>query len=423
MTNGAWLAMATLLGACAAPAVANQPTTMPVAGGPEGHEDALELRLLAMAQTLREQGFARGQFQDRGFLAANGRATRPVSIAPRSCVRFVAVATPSVIDLDASLYRADGSALLEDDGSDARPSLTLCAGDKRVEGYYSIHAYQGVGAFVTADFVRPALPGDDLLTAQENGAESALNELAKTLHKRGFEDAGPRVELHLESGQPMRVAISAKPGDCYTLATESSSALQGVTLRLLAGQEELANGVGSEDLASLQFCSDRARELALEVAAVSGQGTVRVARFRAPQGAVGGPHAMWLGEPSPSASAWHGAAKSSAAARAEPTLVGKTVFVEERALEQGAVLEIERKRPGQVCELWQAVLHPGLSRATLRLEGVEGTFYGETESEDMVARLLVCGRKGPARVIVVGRAGFGSLTLSASETSERPPLL
>ncbi|MFT3922582.1 MAG: hypothetical protein QM778_08620 [Myxococcales bacterium] len=385
-------------------------TTPPPVTALEGTEDALELRVEAAARALRDQGFTRAPFQDRGFLPTNGRATRAVTIDPHTCARFVAVATPSVIDLDASLYRSDGTALLEDDGSDARPSLMLCAGDTRVDGYYSLHAYQGVGAYATAQFVRPAIQTDDLLTISEPARESALNELAKTLHKRGFEDAGPRVEAQLNAGQPLRVAISARAGDCYTVATESAAGLGGVSLRLLDGDNELGHGVAAERLASLQYCADQARELALEVSASTGEGMVRIARFRAAQAAVGGPHAMWLGEPSPSREAWR-AAKQTSSAQQTTQGADKSTFAQEFPLSQGAVVELEHKVPLGACERWRALLEPGLSRATLRIEGLDGSLYGQAESSAMVAEVAFCGRHGALRVSVTGRAGFGRVSL------------
>ncbi len=383
----------------------------------EGHEDALELRLAAVAQALQDQGFARAAFRERGFLPTNGRATRAVSIEPKTCARFVAVATPSVIDLDASLYRSDGTPLIEDDGSDARPSLTLCAGSKRVDAYYAIHAYQGVGAYATAQFVRPSIEGDDLLTVPDEERGSALNELAKTLHKRGFEDAGPRVKAHLQAGRALRVAVAMRSGDCYTLAGEGAPSLAGLSLRLLDGERELGHGVASDHVAALQFCSDRAQDLALEINAISGEGAVRIGRFRAPQAAVGGPHAMWLGEPSPSREAWLSATKQAALAKAS-LRPGKSSFAEEHALVQGQVVELESRAALGECEVWQAFLQPGLFRATLRVEALDGAVYGEATSDDMVARVTFCGRTHAARVIVTGRAGFGRVSVLGKGTTE-----
>jgi hypothetical protein len=376
-------------------------------------EDALELRLSAAGQSLREQGYAPGPFHERGFLPPNGRVTRAITIAPRTCARFVAVATPSMIDLDASLYRADGAALLEDDSSDARPSLTLCAGAERLDAYYSLHAYQGVGAFASREFVRPATAQDDLITVQEAPSDAGLNDLAKTLHKRGFDDLGPRVELELSAGHPLRVALSAKAGECYTLAAESAGALSGVALRLIDGSEELGHGLaGAAGLASLQYCSDRTRELELELDAAAGAGPVRIARFKAPQSNLGGAHAMWLGEPSPSAKAW-GPIDDVRAAVAREIEQTKGGIFESHPLAQGDVVERESRRPLGACERWQALLEPGLVSATLRVEDANGVLLGEAESRAMLAELELCRRPGPVRVSVVGRVGFGAVTLVA----------
>ncbi len=372
-------------------------------------EDALDLRLAALAQSLREEGFARTGASERGFLATNGRMTREVTIQPATCARFVAVATPSLIDLDASLYRGDGVPLLEDDGSDARPVLTLCASREPVRAYYTLHAYQGVGAFAIAQFVRPSTLNDDLSTTTKGEAEaSALQDLAKVLHRRGFEDAGPRIELSLSAGQVLRVGIPAKSGECYTLAVEATPPLLGVALRLLDGSEELARGQGLAQHTALQYCADRVRNMALEVTASFGKGTLRVARFRVPQAAVGGEGAMWLGEPSPSDAAWP-VQKARASDEATAPRAQERVF----ELSQGGVVSFESALPLGSCETWDAQLLPGLSRVTLLLESPDGSLLGEADSENMRASLSVCDRQGPVRVSVIGRAGFGRVLVAA----------
>jgi hypothetical protein len=72
-----------------------------------------------------------------------------------------------------------------------------------------------------------------------------------------------------------------------------------------------------------------------------------------------------------------------------------------------------------------------LFRATLRVEALDGTPYGEAESEDMVAQVSFCARPQAARVIVIGRAGFGQVSvlgkgvsaaaLDAARTPQPPP--
>ncbi len=368
-------------------------------------EDALDLRLSAVEQSLGEEGFVRKGGVERGFLATNGRMTREVLIEPRTCARFVAVATPSLIDLDAALYRSDGVPLLEDDGSDARPVLTLCAREEAVRAYYALHAYQGVGAFSVAQFVRPSTVSDDLSMANGVGDESALSDLAKVLHRRGFEDAGPRVKHALRAEEGLRVGVPGKAGECYTLAVEATPPLTGVSLRLLDGSEELAQGRGLSQHASLQYCADRERNMGLEVTAAAGTGTVRIARFRAPQASVGGEGAMWLGEPTPSNAAWNDAASPGA------TKDNTRTF----ELAQGKVVSFESRTPLGPCEVWDASLLPGLSKATLLLETLDGELLAQADSENMKASLRVCDRRGPVRVSVIGRAGFGSVRVAGDK--------
>jgi hypothetical protein len=387
--------------------------------------DALDLSLSAAAQALRDQGFVRGTFQDRGFLPTSGRVARPVLIEPHTCSRFVAVATASIVDLDAALYRADGSALVEDDGSDARPSLELCGGEVGVSAYYALHAYQGVGAYATAQFVRPAVSGDDLMIAQVAGEGSALTDLSKALRRRGFEDAAPRVEFDLSAERPVRIALPVEVGACYTLAVEGAMTLNGVSLRLLADDgRELAFGVATEALASLQYCAERTADLGVEVSARAGQGKVRVGRFRASQSVVGGSHSLWLGEPSPSSQAWREPAKSTADVRRDLSERGaKTFVLEERALAQGQVEELMVKRSLGACETWRVQVRPGLVAASMRIEGLDGHVYAEADSEGGHASMEFCGRRGPARVMLIGRTGFGSVTVTGeprAESSAKP---
>jgi hypothetical protein len=241
-----------------------------------------------------------------------------------------------------------------------------------------------------------------------------LAELASFLHKRGFEDAAPRVDLDLPRNRPVRVAVPARQGSCYTLAVELPAQVKGVMLRLLDGADrEVSNGRDDGGLAALQFCAERNEELALEVRAASGEGRVRVARFRAPLAALGGAHALWLGEPSPTPEAWGKSPRKSAAeVRKELKARGESSFlVEERELNQGAITEVETKSALGRCESWELSLHPGLARATLRVESLDGRVLGEAQSEGVQAQLSLCDRRGPVRVSAIGRAGFGRVTL------------
>jgi hypothetical protein len=401
-------------------------------------EDSLDLHFRALAAGLEEEGLARGPLLERGFLPPSGRAAYPVHIAANECALFVAVATASMADLDASLFTAEGSALVEDDSTSSRPTLTFCASSRApVDGYLALHAYQGAGSFVAAQFRRALREGDDLRTAIDARTISALGQLAQTLHERGFEDAAPRVNLPLGDARPVRMAVNVAAGECYTLAAEGGDGLAEVGLRLVdSAGGELAHGLGeptrgAPQLAALQYCADQRAELALEVVAMRGQGIARIARFRAAQVLVGGTRALWLGEPTPSAAAWASAKASSApttplSARADDPHVspGKLAFSSEQvALHQGEVLELAPKRARGQCERWQAELLPGLARATLRIEGERGELLSEADSEHMVACTVVCATDTLRRISLVGRAGFGTLTLTGTVVDRRAEAL
>lgn len=371
-------------------------------------EDSLDLHFGVLRDSLRTDGLGAGPLFERGFLPPSGRTAFAVRVKPAECSVFVAIATASMSDLDAALFTAEGDALAEDESASSRPSLTLCAAEQPVDAYFTLHAYQGAGSFIAAQFTRPARAGDDLHTASDGRVLSPLGQLSQLLHARGFEDLAPRVELPLEEARPVRLALNVDAGECYTLAAEASGGLSEVGLRLVDEQGgELADGVAEPNLSALQYCADRRAELAVEVVARRGQGVARVARFRAAQALVGGSRALWLVEPTPSAAAW-------SAAKAEASIaLGKPQKRERVPLRQGEVRELERKRVS-ACERWEAALQPGLSRATLRVEDGFGTLLGEDDAERMRACVTVCDPGRQRRVTLLGRAGFGSVILTAT---------
>lgn len=399
---------------CAARGASPVSTLVPAREVPP--DDALDLHFRALSLGLQAEGLRPGVLLERGFLPPSGRAAYPVHIAPGECAVFVAMATASMADLDASLYTAEGAPLIEDDSTSSRPALTFCAAvTAPVDAYLTLHAYQGAGSFVAAQFGRPLRPDDDLHTATPSGGASALGQLAQTLHERGFEDAAPRVSLPLGTG-PVRLAVHVAAGECYTLAAEGGDGLREVGLRLVNAEgAELANGVGDPQLAALQYCADDRAELALEVVAKRGQGVAQVARFRAAQVVVGGVRALWLGEPSPSPSAWptSPATSTSGVNKAGP----QPFLTQELPLRQGQVVELAAKAAHGPCELWQAQLAPGLSRATLRVEDDRGQLLGEADSDHMRACLLICEAVGKHRVSLLGRTGFGAVMLTGTSAN------
>lgn len=399
------LALGLVLVACGGGKVpASRPPTAPA---PAAH-DALDLHYQAVRQGMQHEGLTPGALEERGFLPPGGRAAYPVRVAPRSCAMFVALATSNVADLDAAIYTAEGVGLVEDDGANARPTLTLCAEAAPITGYLTLHAYQGAGSYIAAQFTRPAGPNDDLQTVAHGRAITALGQLAQTLHERGFEDIAPRVSLTLGDARPVRLAVNVDAGTCYTLAAEGSEGLSGLSLRLVDPEGgELANGLGEPQLAAVQYCATHRAELALEVSAQRGQGVASVGRFRAAQAAVGGVRALWLGEPTPTAAAW---AAEKRAAPTSPLLRPAT----QMAVRQGEVIELPKVAARGACQRWELTLAPGLFRATLRVESDDGALLGEAETVRMRACVLVCGRKGVQRVTVLGRAGFGTAELRGS---------
>jgi hypothetical protein len=431
-----WFALLLLTTGCALRVAA---PTVPARGASTLGNDALDLHFRALALGLGDDGLKQGQgaLLERGFLPPAARVAFPVHIAAGECAMFVALATSSMADLDASLYSAEGAALIEDDSTGSRPTLTFCASAAQpVDAYFTLHAYQGAGAFVAAQFSRALRADDDLRTASSEQGTSALGELAQTLHDRGFEDAAPRVSLPLGDARPVRMAVNVAAGECYTLAAEGGEGLAELGLRLVdADGGELALGLGEAQagraqLAALQYCADERAELSLEVVARRGHGLAKVARFRAAQALVGGVRALWLGEPSPSEQAWqqpkqdglvakqlavdaHAAAEQAKASERaiKPLSAKPLVPAPSVPLRQGQLVELPPRPPLARCERWQIELAPGLSRATLRIETVQGELLGEADSQHMHACVSVCAPGVARRPSVVGRTGFGAFSL------------
>ena len=70
------------------------------------------------------------------------------------------------------------------------------------------------------------------------------------------------------------------------------------------------------------------------------------------------------------------------------------------------------------CERFYLDLAGGLSRATLRLEKLDGSLIGETEAGPEGGVLSSCGRREAVRAVVLGRAGFGEITLVRASVHE-----
>lgn len=396
------------IASCSLGCAARPPTGGPErAAAPEG--DLLDAQLRALGAALRQEGAEIGALKERGFLPPAGRVALPVRIEADRCGVFVALASPSMTDLDAALYTVEGVALAQDEGASARPSLTFCAGKSALFAYLTLNAYQGAGSFVAAQFVRARRAEDDLRTLDERARGGALGELSQTLHERGFEDAAPPIEVTLEAQRPVRIGLTVASGECYALAAEADTGLSELSMRLVDPRgSELANGIGDPRLAALQYCASEPADLALEVLARRGRGQARVARFRVAQALLGGSRALWLGEPAPTPEAWHGAKQRIAELRDK-----RGSWAQELPLQQGQVVELAPPRH-RGCERWELVLAPGLARATLRIEDERGV-VAERDTQAMQACLVVCAARGERRVTLLGRAGFGRALVQRSE--------
>jgi len=395
------LALGLLASACGRTAGAPAPAS--AAHTLHSEQDVVTQSVLPLAELLEAEGFTLDPNIDRGFLAPASRVTREVTIAPHTCLAMAAVATPSIADLDAGLYAADGSVLAEDDASDARPVVRICTGQQPVTAYLALFAFQGTGSYAIARLTRPAKPSDEMLGSDEAVGSAPFLELVRGLRRRGYHDDGPTTDLPLVAGSALRIANKVAAGQCYTVVADGEQ----LRVRLLDEDgRELALGIGEQGPAAFQYCASRSAELTLEV---SGQGAARAAhllRLRASQTAVGGARAVWLGEPSV------GGAESAPEASKHDSCAGtEQPIAAEARLTQGKVLELPLPAASSKCELIEATLHEGLSRVTLRVESAQGVVLGEREILRGSSGLYVCDAGQARRISALGRAGFGALTL------------
>jgi hypothetical protein len=414
---------AVLLSAClfTASCATARPGPGPVATAPDAksEQDGLLARALApISEAVLAEGYRAIGAPEHGFLAPSARLVQRFVLAPRTCVAIAAIASPTVGDLDAAIYAADGSTLAEDDTTGARPIVRLCAGERGIDAYLAYYAFQGMGSFAAQRMERPLEPADAFALAEREreglASEQApgFTELLRGLHGRGYEDDGPITEVPLVSGSALRLATRVQGGRCYGAVADGSK----LRMRLLdAAGRELALGVGAGGPAALQYCAREDAELVLELSSEGQERSARLARLHAPQAAVGSARAVWLGEPS---DAFALAALSAKQVSRELRCDGKPgVFMPAARLHQGGVLERELK--AERCLRVEATLHEGLSVVTLRVEDSGGTSLAERDLLAPNDGVSFCpARPGPVRVTMIGRAGFGALSLDQRACTE-----
>lgn len=394
------------LGACAGHGAQTRPDVASPAA-PDPASDLVGGSAVALAEALaRVEGYRLEPELERGFLAPGARALLPLVLEPRTCTAIVAVASPSVADLDAALYTPDGAVLAEDDASDPRPVVRMCTGKQRLSAYLALYAFQGTGSYAAARMSRPRKESDPLPVADDDVSGSPeFLELVRALHNRGYQDEGPSTRLPLVSGSPLRLAAKVVAGQCYSMVADG----EALRLRLFDDEGfEVAQGVGEKGPAALQYCASRSGEFALELSAGGAAREAQLARFRAAQAEVGGARAAWLGEPVPVADAEPpaGAAEAPRQCRGPEQSLAKQV-----ALSQGHMLELPLPRAGG-CARIAAQLHRGLTRVTLRAESAQGAELGSQEVRGASGALQVCPAAPASRVVVIARAGFGAVSVT-----------
>lgn len=386
-----------------------QAPSAPIAGaGADPASDLVGGSAVALADALAQvEGYRLEPGLERGFLAPGARALLPLVLEPLTCTAIVAVASPSVADLDAALYTPDGAVLAEDDASDPRPVVRMCTGKQRLAAYLALYAFQGTGSYAAARMTRPRKDSDPLPAADDDVSGSPeFLELVRALHNRGYQDEGPSTRLPLVSGSPLRLAAKVVAGQCYSMVADGGEAL---SLRLFDDEGlEVAQGVGEKGPAALQYCASRSGEFALELSARGATRGTQLARFRAAQAAVGGARAAWLGEPVPAADIERqaGDAEAPRQCRGPEQSLAKQV-----ALSQGHVLELALPRAGG-CARIVAQLHEGLTRLTLRAENAQGAELVSQEVRGASGWLQVCAAAPASRVMVIARAGFGAVSVT-----------
>jgi hypothetical protein len=399
------------LSACAAPGAPRVVAATP-APASAGNEDLVGIGLAAAAAELVAEGYRASRAPEQGFLAPSMRALSTLEVAPHSCVAVAAAATPSIADLDAALYAADGSVLAEDDSASPRPVLRLCSADQALSAHLALFAFQGAGSYALQRFEKPLSASDLAEAAAGEGAASArFLELLRSLQARGYQEEAPVVDVPLVPGAASRLALKVLAGHCYSVVADGAEAL----LRLLGSDgNELSRGVGAAGPAALQHCANRDGELSLELSSGAAARSLRVARLWAAQGEVGGARSLWLGEPMPAASEArppiHAAAKQGGCGARVETLLHR------HALAQGSLWE--SSLPAHGCVLLEATLHEGLARATLRVEDAQGVTLMEQELRAPQAAAYLCTKAEGARISLIARAGFGQVTLTRRACSE-----
>lgn len=348
-------------------------------------DDSLESRMTALAEQLENAGLSRGRIWQRGFVPSGARETLRLELPADTCATIVAMASSGIRDVDATLYLPDGTLVAQDNQPDSHPTLQVCAQGTGRYFYYTLHAYEGAGAFLVASFIsdhalfaRAAAviggrPGQ-AEAATLSPEEQAVATFGEGVGRRGFEPAKEPLRVVLVATQRVRVPIDVEIAHCYTVAAFALDGLEDVNLRVMDDEgNEVADDVTASREAATQFCVDRTGQFSAEVVATRGAGVSVVAVYAGAESDVGGNGGLWLG------------------ARSVDRLSRRTL---EESLREDAATATQA----------------GYSAVTVRARG--SLITGEVTEHQIVLKARSC-----TRIAAVGGLGAGVMRLDVRETT------
>lgn len=364
-------------------------------------------RFDSLARTLGSQGVQYDGIVSSGFITHGSNVTTPIDVPAGSCLSIIAIASSSIHDLDAHLFDADGTVVVEDIENDPHPTVQICATEPR--RYYHVietfvsdsNASEGHGAYAIAAYrsdrhgleaVARAIGGHpgSALSTNNNGsdAERRLSELREGIGRRGFVPNADTIRATFTAPGSIRYPVTVTADRCYTYAALAEGSLNDVDLSVFdADGEEIARDIRPERDAFVQLCPASAGSLQVEIRARPASGVVFLQSFAADAASVGGANTLWLGE----RMAWQASStalpQSIEATRAmlesqgfaHPTTSPTTAFAPGESHDQRVTLEAGR------CTAIAAPVGRGLGRMGIAANAAtngdflaRGTFHGSS---------------------------------------------
>jgi len=392
------------------------------------NNDSLDQRMDAIRQQMESAGIQRGGIWERGFIPSGSHETRNLNIAADACLTIVSLASSGIRDVDAALYLPDGTLVAQDNQPDSHPTLQVCAEGEARSFYYSLHAYEGAGAYLVASFVtprdqfaaaaaitggRPGVAGQAELSPDER----VVQTFSESVRRRGFISVKPPVRLLLAASQSVRVSFPVEVARCYTVGAFVMEGVEDVNLRVIdeEGHDVAFDGTASRDAAT-QFCTDRAAEFNAELIAAQGQGAVVVAVYSVAQAELGGDGGLWLGQRSSEQLSRRPLSESlrvDAVAAAEGGYSAPTVRARGRLVVGEAVAHTITLKSAACTRI---AVSGGEGTGTLRLELPDtAPDAATTVSRHSDSQLDVCTpAAAEVRAIVISRRGYGDYAVSTA---------